>query len=330
MSTSVGAQGQVGIARETTFGTSVTPTRFYPFTTEGIDANQDWNVTKAMRSDAPRVRTASMRQAGKRDARGPMSVEVNNKGFGMLLRAALGTVATTQPASGTDPTVYDHTFSPAATLGTEFYTVEVGWADLASSPYSKTLKSAMVDTFGLEIKTDELLVANFDWIGRDLATATSKTSPSYISGLTPFSWALVSTCTLGGVAADVNSCSIEVKNNLDADRFYIGGAGLRKQPIAPVADITATLDADFIDWTAYNRVLSAAATSLVITFQGATISNSYKYQLSITMNVTTDGETPKLTGPGRISQPLKLTAMDDGSGASSALSIVYRTTDSAV
>jgi hypothetical protein len=53
--------------------------------------------------------TQTQFQQGKTGAKGPLEVEIYNKGFGKFLKMALGTSATTQPSVGTDPTVYDHT-----------------------------------------------------------------------------------------------------------------------------------------------------------------------------------------------------------------------------
>ena len=134
---------------------------------------------------------------------------------------------------------------------------------------------------------------------------------------------------MGDVVGDLNSCSIQVKRNLDGARYPLGSSGKRKQPLAQFADITATLDADFADWTNYNRVLNNTQAALIVTLTGAVISHAYTFSLTLTMNVVTDGTAPTLSGPGRISQPLKMTALDSGSGAGSALTAVYRSTDSA-
>lgn len=316
------------IGIETTYGTAVTPTRVIPFISENIQRVPDRIESKALRSDAPRILTQTQFADGKVDPKGPLAVEVYNKGFGMFLKWALGTVAITQPNSGTDPTVYDQTFSSAASLAVQMMTLEIGWNDLAGSPFSKTISGAMVDKFSLSSKVGELVQASFDVVGSAFTVATAKTTPTYASALTPFSWAGGS-LTLGGSSADISSLQVDVANNLDADRFYLG-SGTRKQPLAPQMLITGTCDGDFADWTAYNRFLNGTFATLVCNFDGATISNSYKFGLQITMNVRTDGDTPSLSGPGRIANPLKFTAFDSGSGASSALSIRYRTTDSAV
>src|SRR5437870_3929769 len=141
MGTSVGAQAALGIGLVSAYGTEVMPTTFYPMVSEGLDRGQQFDVTKGMRSDAPRVRTASMVQLGKRDARGPVAIELNQKGAGKALKWALGAAASSQPDAGGNPTVYDHLFSPAASLAAQMNSVEVGWLDLAGSPFSKTLGS---------------------------------------------------------------------------------------------------------------------------------------------------------------------------------------------
>lgn len=331
MATSVGSSGQVMIGLESTSGTAVAPTRVIPFVSENIQSAPDFLESKAIRSDSPRVKIQAQRLRGKIDPKGPLQVEIYNKGFGMFLKWAFGQATITQPAVGTDPTVYDQTFKPYSTLGTQSMTCEVGWTDISGSAFSKTIAGAMVDKFSISTKVGELLGATFDVIGQGFTVATTKTAATYPAGLAAFSWASTgSTLTLGGSSADLSSVQFDVNNNLDADRFYIGSGGVRKQPLAPQMDITGTAESDFSDWTAYNRFLNGTAATLVTTLVGSTISNAYKYQLQLTANVMTDGDTPSLSGPGRITQPLKFTALDSTAGAGDALTIVYRTTDSAV
>jgi hypothetical protein len=131
------------------------------------------------------------------------------------------------------------------------------------------------------------------------------------------------------VSGDAVNAKVTINNNLDGDRYYLGGAGQRKQPIAGRYQVSAEFDADFKDWTAFNRVLNNTYASVVLTLPGAVIGHAYTYSLVLTMNMATVGDAPKISGPGRIGQPLKMEAYDDGTGTGSILTAVYQTTDTA-
>jgi hypothetical protein len=63
----------------------------------------------------------------------------------------------------------------------------------------------------------------------------------------------------------------------------------------------------------------------VLLFQGATISNSYKYELRVTANVRFDGDTPTVNGTDVLELPLKYKCV--GNTGATALTAVYQTTD---
>ena len=86
----------------------------------------------------------------------------------------------------------------------------------------------------------------------------------------------------------------------------------------------------FEDLTAYNRFVSGTEAALVAKFQGALIESvtpDYYYELEVTANVRFDGDTPEVSGPDELEQRLPYVCVDDGSGPDSAISVLYRTTD---
>ena len=102
-----GLDGQVGFVAETTYGTTVTVTRFLEFEDESVKADIGQYVPLLLgRGDT--VRGANVRSWVK-GAGGDITYTVQDAGFGLLLKMMLGSVAT---VGAGDP--YTHTFTPDA------------------------------------------------------------------------------------------------------------------------------------------------------------------------------------------------------------------------
>jgi hypothetical protein len=65
---------------------------------------------------------------------------------------------------------------------------------------------------------------------------------------------------------------------------------------------------------------------LVLAFVGGLAGPTLSFQLTVTANVRFDGDTPNVTGPVEVMNPLPFKCVDAGSGAITA---VYRSTDTA-
>lgn len=326
MTTALGSSAQLMIGRESAFGTPVTPDLAYPFTGEGLDPGQAFIRSEGLRSDTGRGYTAAGRIAGRKNASAQTTVEIFDQGFGAFLQAMLSDVTTSQPNAGASPATYEHLFVPAPAMGQEIWTLETGWQDDADDEYSKRAVSAMVNTAEINVSADAIATANIAWLAQTVTTHASRTAATYLDDLAPLGGGAAA-LTIGGVSGDGLDCKITINNNLDGDRYYLGGAGQRKQPIAGRFEVTAEVGGDFSNWTAFNRVLNNTYTELELTLTGPLIEDAYYAQLVLTMNVATVGDPPSISGPGRIGQPLKFEAYDDGTGPGSIITALYRSTD---
>lgn len=322
MALPTGLAAQAGFAEESTHGTYTAPTRFLEFLSESIKMDVARYESKGLAAGR-RVLTSDRWQAGNKTVAGDVSHELGDRGFGLLLKHCFGGSAVTQPASGSDPTVYDNTLT-VDNLPTGM-TVQVGRPDNSGTVRPFSYLGGMVTGFEIAAKVGEIVGITTTWNFQDEDTSQTLGTASYPSGQE----LLVATGASLSIASSdvpVTDWSLKGTNVLKADRFKLGSA-LRQQPLeADLRDYTVDLTAFFPDLTAYNRFVNGTEAALVLTAQGSVISNSYYYSLVATLNVRFDGDTPNVSGPDELMQPLKAKVIDAGSGG---ISVVYRTTDSA-
>jgi len=316
-----GLSAQLMTAEESTYGTAVTTDRTYEFRPpESLKLDIDRVESQAIRS-GQRLLRSDRWSAGKRSVKGDITFELGTKGFGRWFKHALGGVATTQPDAPGNPTVYLHTFTPGD-IPTGL-TIQVGRPDTGGTVRPHTYPGCKVASWKLQCGVGEIATFVPSILGRDEDTATALATASYPSGLALLTFT-GATLTVAGVAMDVKSFSLEANNGLAEDRYFLGSA-LRKNPFeAGMRTFTGKLEPEYESLTAYNRFVNGTEAALVILLQGATISSTYKYQLTVTANVRFDGDTPNVGGMGIVQQSLPYKVTDTGS---TSISLAYQTTD---
>lgn len=321
-----GIYGQLGYAAESTYGTAVTVTRFQEYLEESFKLEIARLEAAGVRTGVRVLRTDRW-SSGRKHVSGSISQELHNKSFGLLLKHALGGLATSQPDAGGNPTVYDHTITPGA-LDALSLTFEVGWKDILGNGFKKTVEGAQCVGWEIGAKLDEFAIVKTDWIGEDMSDTTGVTSASYPSSTTPLTF-VNGSLTIAGSAVSVEEFRVMGKNALDQDRYFLGSQLRSQAPENGYRELTGDLVAEFADWTAYDRFKNGTEAALVALLRGALISGTYYHDTQLTMNVRFDGESPVVDqARGRIKQRLPFKAIATSDTASTALSLLYRTTDS--
>lgn len=318
---SIGAQ--LGIVDESVYGTPVTVTRFYDFTSESFKLTIDRLESSAFRANS-RVIRSDRWAAGKRSVDGSFEVELANKSQGLLFKHMFGDVTTSQPDAAGSPTVYKHVFSPGD-LPTAF-TAQVGRTDSAGVLRPFTYHGCRVADWKLSVETGSLGMLEVSVIGEDEDTSIPLATASYPTGLSVFS-SIQTSMTVAGSAADVTGFDLSGNNGLADDRYYLGSA-LRKLPIeAGLREYTGSLQCTFDNYTAYNLFVNGTEAQVVALVQGGTISGTYKYEAKLTFNVRFDGETPNVGGREMTAQPLPFKVIQSGATTDTAIKLEYQTTD---
>ena len=201
-----GWNSTIGLGEESTYGTAVTPTRFFEFTSEGF-------TTEPARMESRAIRAQSVQKTAKTGQRviaGDLSGELPTVGFGLFLKHLLGAPAISQPDDSGAPTVYDQTFTPGDVDGLGLTVQKV----IDGVPF--TYSGCKVQQMQLAARVGELCTFTASLVGQDSTTETAAASPSYPSGLDCFTF-------LGGFLSTETSPSTDV-NSINPNNGFVQGS----------------------------------------------------------------------------------------------------------
>jgi hypothetical protein len=316
-----GIDASLGIVDEVTYGTYVAPTRWLPFLTESLGLQQERNESAGLRSGQKYDRTDQW-QTGKRRASGAISMELGNKGFGLLFKHCLGTIATTTDGAGKK-----HTATPGDLFGKSF-TVQVGTPEATAGtvdPFS--YMGCKVADWGISQALDGFPMLNLTVDAQDESTSQSLAAVSSPAETELLHW---SGCVVnvGGSAFDALSFDFTQNNGLNVDRHHLRGARLKKEPVeAGKRQATGTITAEYEGLTAYNRFVNGTTATIVATWTAVSTYDTAKpFKLVLTLqNCRFDGTSPDVQGPGVVQQSLPFKVLDDGTNP--AVQVDYFTSD---
>lgn len=311
---------QLGAKTEAVYGTAVTVDKFFDFSNEGMKFDQKRIESSSLRAQSRVLHTDNW-ALGSQRIDGDFDMELRPKGHAFWLAHAIGVAVTTQPAVGPSPTVYMHTITPSA-LPMSF-TLQEAKPDLSGVAQPFTYTGCRISEWELSCAVDEFAKLKFSVIGQAETTATALAVASYPTANKPYTF-VQGTVTVGGVATSVKSLNVKGSNTLADDRFFMGSV-LRKRPEEnALRDITGQFEAEFDGLTAYNRFKNGTESEVVLLFEGGIIEDALTYQCKITMNVRFDGETPKVSGPEIVQEPLPFKVINNGT---LSLKVEYQTSD---
>lgn len=303
-----GIAAQLGIVAESTYGTFVAPTRFYPLISESITEEIDRLESEGIVTGR-RLLQSSQWAAGNVTVSGDIQTELYQQGMGALLKQCFGGVVT----AGAGP--YTHTLTPGS-LDDDSMSVQVGVPDIAGTVQPFSFAGVKVNEWELSIDAGGLVMLSTSVVGQSLVTSVALATATFGTGAaTPFTFKHAS-ATIAAGAANIKKLSLKGSNGLDADRRFIGSA-LISQPLeAELREYTGSVDLEFTSLTQMNQFRNASEVALVATITaGATAS------LVITTNVRFDGSIPEVDGRGivQLSAPFKCIASSTDASAITAV-----------
>lgn len=332
----------VGIAAESTYGTSVTPTRWIQWMP---DSSLMWDP-QFIQGGGLRVGTFVDRSARRRNGygRGEITIraELTSKTFGLLLRSALGTGTSTLVSGST----YQQLFTAGQTGSSlPSLTIQAGIVDSAGTVRPHTFAGCVCMSWSLDTPEDggpTIFEATYD--ARTLDTATSLTTPVMpadtasdfrardVSAVTVGGTLTVPSTTVlasGGTAATYfRNLRIECDNALDVDRTVMGA---RQQPTVGKRDIKLSATAEFSDTVLRDAFINQTATAISATFTSSeSLSTGVaQYQIAVPVVKINSGPVPTPTDGTSVTFDFEGQVLDDGV-ATSALYVALRTADTAL
>lgn len=241
----------VGTVDEVTYGTPLTPTRFFEINSESIEPSVWRYQSNAMRSGL-RVAQSARSEPALIGAAGSINFDVPTKGFGWWLKHTLGTSAT--------GAAVDSNFTHTGTVGSLFGDSFTMQKQIAFNPsgtlQQMTCHGGKVASWSLSCDVEGVLVYDAELDFEDIDTSTAAATPSYPSDFRVFSWAGGS-MTIGGAAKEMYNFSISGDNGIKTDRRYQRSSPLKKEPIEEgMRSYEWSALIDFTDLAEYNRLVS--------------------------------------------------------------------------
>lgn len=321
-----GLGGQFGWGVESTAGTPVTVTKFAEVETEDFKFEITSQQGEGLRAGGT-APLASRRVQTTKTVSGSVEMPFYNRGLGTLLKAAMGSSATSTLVLGS---AYQQVHQPGdqQSAGSSL-TVQVGRPNVAGTVTPFTYNGCKITGFEISGTVDDLLKLKVDFDGWNEATATALATASF-PAVYPMHGAqmavslggTVSTATstmsvAGGAAlSGVKGFTISASNPLKTDRFYANSSGVKAEQILNGwREYAIELDMDYIDRTTlYDSYVSGAAQVLKITFEGSIISGSDKDTVEIILPaIKWDEASLNLDGADVVPQKIKGRILDDGS-----------------
>ena len=316
---------QLGTAEETTYGTPVTVDRFYEFLGgESLDRQQQVLMPQGLRKGL-RHGLGPRRALTKRWGAGSVSMEVATTGFGRWFKHMLGDFTTSQVTTG----VYTHTFTPGSLKGKSL-TIQKGVEKTDETVQALTFHGCKIPSWELSVSVDGYLQLTVEVDAEDVEDDTALAAAS-IGTIKNFHFAHATISKDSTPIAGVSDASIRGTNALNVERWFLGTAGLKEEPLENgLRTLAGDLSAEFRDMATFYEAFEAdTSMELVLAFVGDPIgSTTVTEGLTITLSdVRLTGEAPKVSGPEPAVQSVPFEAYEDASGSS--ITITYTTSDSA-
>lgn len=314
MASPSGLNAQLGFAAETTFGTAVTPTRFIPFTSEGIEATPDFLESQGIIA-GQQVLNSNQWTHGVWRIGGDIAIEMLTRQCGLLLHHALGSI-TTSSSAGTST----HIITPGD-LGGLGLTVQVGRPSGNGTVQPFTYAGVKIASWELAVAATENATFGLDVVAQTHTTATALATATYLTTGAPYSFASGS-FTLASSSLCVRSARIGGDNQLDTDRVCVGHNYIEEPVVGEYREFTGEVELEFPDLVHYNRFVAGTEGTLNLLLSNGTSS------IRAVANVRTDSYPVTVNDRGLVvaNSSFKCTASVVGNNAS-ALTITYVTAD---
>lgn len=277
-----GLSGQVGAVVESVYGTPVTVTHFYEFLSETFTFDPGWLDGQGLKSGQAFNRSSRTVQS-RFDVNGDLTMEHTSgeaanavaDSMGFWWKWALGSTVTT-------PTVVLGTaFKQVHTNGSkagQFITCQVGRPQVSGAtviPFTYT--GLKISDWEFSCNDNQIAQLKVTGNARNELTSTGLAAASYPTPNGLFAFSHATNFKIGGTASTsagettisggssiqslVNGITITGSNPMKTDRYGLGNAGLKGEPIEnAIPTITGTLNTEFFSRTELYDIFKAGTT----------------------------------------------------------------------
>jgi hypothetical protein len=280
-----GLSSQVGVIAETTYGTAVTVTKFYEFLSENFVFNPTWLDGQGLKAGQAFNRS-SRTVVSQNAVSGDITMEhtigsaasVIADSMGFWWKQALGSgIVTPTVVLGT---AFKQVHTPGSKAGF-YFTTQIGRPQISGvtvQPF--TYVGCKCTDWEFSCSDNQIAQLKCTVDGRNELTATGLAAASYPTPNGLFSFADATNFKIGGTASTtagettvssgvsigslVSGIVITGSNPMKTDRYGLGNAGLKGEPIEnAIPTITGTLSTEFFSRTELYDVFKTAGTTVL-------------------------------------------------------------------
>lgn len=333
-------ENQVGLLKETTYGTPVTPSRFYPYL-DGTDGQYDTRQRQGQ----------SIFVSSKRGWRGDRRVlpkgigvitiktELASRQGGALFELATG-VATSTLISGT--TYYQKFLTSVPGTVLPSATIQLGKVRNDGTVDPETYAGCTAVSWEIECPEDGILMISVVFDALSMTTATGLASASYTSGAFLYDSSQGSITVGGSVTQptgtslatggtafnNLQSWKLAVNQQADIGRWVVAPNG-RNQPTVGTLAPEFTADAEYNDLTLRTAYLAGTGVPVVITHTTTEVLSTgfSQFQLSIPQVFLKSPVLPPMNDETSV---VKIAGDVTFDGTNELFYLLFRTADSAL
>lgn len=303
-----GVGAQYGFAKETTYGTYATITRFLKATKAELKRVPNrvqaggLNAGILVDEDARYVETAH-------HAEGEVDYPITAVGFGLKFQQLFGSAAAPVQQAATTAWLQTHTLTDLYGMSASHQVGVPSIANQTANPY--TMLGGRTESVEFVQEARGLLTMKETLWGQDLVEGQSLVAATYTgTSEVPFNhsqWT-IKVGTFGSEASvtGVSKITLKIERKQQDDLDYANAAGLAAQPVTnDRVMITGTITADFMDKTVFaDRFASAAGFSMINAWTGSNIASTFF------RGVTLNTPRCRLTGDTPLASDLKVISGD--------------------
>jgi Phage tail tube protein len=280
-----GLAAQIGVAAETTYGTGVTVTRFYPVVDESITLENERLVSAGIIAGA-RVLRSEQWTPGADAVGGDVGLELYQQHTALLFEHMFGSI-TSSITGG----VATHTVTPGDLTGKSL-TVQVGRPQVGGVVVPFTYAGVKVAEWELSCQTGEIVTLGLTVVAQSETTGTALAAATYGTGAgRPYTF-INGALTVSGSSACVRGITISGNNQLTTERMCVGSQVISEPLENALREYTGTLSVEWSSTAQYQAFRNGLEVSVVLSLSAASTA-----QATITMNARYDGVTPNVGGP---------------------------------
>jgi hypothetical protein len=317
-----GLGSQLGIKKETTWGTAVVVDKFFKYESESFALAQNYVDPIGLQAGitfAPQ----SLTKATTRTAGGDFTAYAPFRQTGLLFdQMVAGTITPVQQSS---TIAYLSTFNVGQSVPTKSATIQINKPTLTTGDVAYTYPGCVLTAMGLSMATGGVLMSTWSWLAKDETTPATTPAGSALATASYAAnddvWAHQSTVLNyagGGSAPGITSVDLTWNQPYADDLFYLDGSGTRGKPVPNgIATVTGNLNGRFYDSTFYAAFRSGAFASLTLTFAGPTaIATTFFPTIKITLPaIQVRGSSPTVDNADLLDQSIPFVAKYDGTNA---------------